>query len=176
MDKNTPVRTPCAKEGCSNKKCEENAYCLKHQRCVFVDETKSLGKKVCKNYIRGCSAQLDLDFSYSGCDKCREEKRLREQAKREATAAIAAQVADDASEKPCTTCFKVLPMDMFRGKKGGTTKQCQVCRDDNKKQDELRDREHRNALARVAESQPVRRERKREARKRKAPEEEINTL
>lgn len=56
-------------------------------------------------------------------------------------------------------------MEMFQGEKAGvTTKTCRPCRDDNKKQDENRDREHRNALARIAEAKPERKQVKKESR------------
>ena len=155
------VRTPCSREGCTKVKCDENVYCLKHQIFAFVDATVAANKKVCRNHIRGCRAQLDPDDSFSRCDTCRETERTRDQARR-AAAAAAAQVSADATEKTCTTCCKVFPMDMFRGEKAGTiTKTCRPCRDDNKKQDENRDREHRNALARVAEAKPEFKQKKR---------------
>ena len=63
-------------------------------------------------------------------------------------------------------------MEMFQGKKRATTKTCRSCRDVNCRQDALRDRDHRNALARVAEAQPERKDRKRKGRKRKTPSSE----
>jgi len=137
---------------------------MKHQLFVFIDVTVASGKKVCKNHIRGCRAQLDLDFKFTKCDVCREKERLRDQTLRAAAASAASQVTADATEKPCTTCRKVFSMNMFQGEKG-ITKTCRTCRDDNKKQDENRNREHRNALARIAEAKPERKKQKRESRK-----------
>lgn len=156
----TSVSTSCAKDGCGKIRTEENVYCAKHQILVFVDATVASGNKVCQNYIRGCRAQLDPNYAFSRCDPCRETERARDHARR-ATAAASAQVAADATEKSCTTCCKVLPMDMFRGEKGIITKTCRSCRDDNKKQDENRNREQRNSLARVAAAKPERKQNKR---------------
>ena len=160
----TTVRTPCARDGCTKVKCDDNKYCLKHQIFVFVDATVLANKKVCVNHIRGCRAQLDPDYAFSRCDPCRETERARDHARR-AAAAAAAQVDADATEKSCTTCCKVFPMDAFRGEKGGVTKTCRHCRDDNKKQDENRDREHRNALARIAEAKPEFKQKKRQKKR-----------
>jgi hypothetical protein len=128
---------------------------------VFIDATLAANKKVCSNHIRGCRSQLDPDDSYSRCESCRKVERTRDQERR-AAAAIAAQVSANATEKTCTTCRKVLSMDMFQGEKAGvTTKTCRPCRDDNKKQDAKRDLEHRNALARVTAAKPERKQNKR---------------
>lgn len=164
----TSVRTPCAKEGCPRFKCEENNYCLKHKLCVIIDAAAAAGKKLCSK--NGCHVQIDLDYAYKKCDGCREIERMKDNAKRSAAAtAAAAQLAAGAPEKTCPTCRKVFPMDKFQGEKSGViTKTCRPCRDDNKKQDKNRDREHRNSLARIAEAHPERKDRKREARKRKA--------
>lgn len=161
----TPRHTPCAKDGCDRVNCDDNAYCSKHQLCAFIDATVAAGKKVCKNHIRGCRAQLDLNETVR-CEGCLEKEREIDRARRAASAAAAAIA--DATEKSCGKCCRVFPMEMFRGDKGVTTKTCRSCRDVNRRQDALRDREHRNALARVAEAQPERKDRKREARKRKA--------
>jgi hypothetical protein len=45
-------------------------------------------------------------------------------------------------------------MDDFMGNRGDITKTCKKCREQNKKADELRNREHRNELARVCEKKP----------------------
>jgi hypothetical protein len=141
---------------------------LKHKLCVIIDAAAAAGKKLCSK--NGCHVQIDLDDAYKKCDGCREIDRLRDNAKRSAAAvAAAAQLAAGAPEKTCPTCRKVFPMEMFQGEKAGvTTKTCRPCRDDNKKQDALRDREHRNALARIAEAKPERKYHKSESRKRKA--------
>ena len=47
-------------------------------------------------------------------------------------------------------------MEMFNGVNNVVTKTCRICREDNKKRDATRDKEHRNALARVAERKPER--------------------
>ena len=157
----TSDRTPCAKVGCKRFKCEENNYCLKHKLCVIIDAAAASGKKLCSK--NGCHVQIDLDYKYTQCDGCRETERMKDNAKRSAAAvAAAAQLAARAPEKTCPTCRKVFPMEMFQGEKAGvTTKTCRPCRDDNKKQDALRDREHRNALARVASAKPEFKQKKR---------------
>jgi hypothetical protein len=64
--------------------------------------------------------------------------------------------AEKITEKPCTCCCKVLPIELFVGVKNNITKHCKNCRDDNKKQDARRDKEHRNELARICEQKPER--------------------
>lgn len=49
----------CGLESCKSICINETKYCKKHQIHIFLDETKSLNKRPCKNYIRGCRAQLD---------------------------------------------------------------------------------------------------------------------
>ena len=161
MDNPTSVRTPCAKEGCKRFKCEENNYCLKHKLCVIIDAAAAAGKKICSK--NGCHVQIDLNYEYKQCDGCREAERVKDNAKRSAAAEVAAaQLAAGAPEKTCPTCRKVFPMEMFQGEKAGVlTKTCRPCRDDNKKQDALRDREHRNALARIASAKPEFKQKKR---------------
>jgi len=36
----------CANNGCVFKRSNENSYCNKHQICIFIDDTVSIGKKV----------------------------------------------------------------------------------------------------------------------------------
>ena len=160
----TPAATPCAKDGCNKVKRNENAYCSKHQVCVFIDATVAAGKRVCKNHTRGCRVQLDLDQT-ARCDVCLAKERVGYNARRAVSAAAAAivEAKPDATEKPCRKCCRVFPMEMFQGERGATTKTCRSCRDVNRRQDALRDREHRNALARVAEAIPERKDRKRKA-------------
>lgn len=58
--------------------------------------------------------------------------------------------------KKCSKCNKEKEMTCFQGKKGEITKTCDICRENNKKQDEKRDKEHKNAVARVSASKPER--------------------
>jgi len=79
---------------------------------------------------------------------------------------------DETTEKKtiiCTTCFQSAPFDHFLGKQHVGTpfasltfadllKTCRRCRDNNKRADLKRDKDHVNALARVNEKKPERRE------------------
>lgn len=139
----------CERLGCNFKQSQQNKYCGKHQLCVFEDETKYMNKKVCSNYVRGCRAQLELDYKHSRCQECLEKDRKRDKNKRDVV--LEKNNANNKvalSTKFCTSCCKELSVDNFIGELSLFTKTCKVCRTDNKLQDSRRDREHRNSTVR----------------------------
>ena len=142
----------CASENCKFKRSVENKYCMKHQLCIFVDETAAMGKKLCKQYVRGCRAQLDADYSKSACEECLVKEREKDRARR----GYAQTTVPVQNKQVCTTCCKTLDEDQFIGHTGGKTKTCSVCREANRVQDTKRDKEHRNELSRIAEQKPER--------------------
>jgi len=142
----------CAKEGCKYKK-SENKYCGKHQLCQFIDETSALGLKTCVNAIRGCRSQIPIDGT-SRCKDCLGIDRAKDHAKRNVV------IIKTDTEKQCTTCCKMYPMESYKGKLG-ETKTCELCREANKRADEKRDADHINELARVNSAKPERKEVKR---------------
>jgi hypothetical protein len=147
---------PCAKECCNAKRTPENKYCRKHQLCVFIDETESLGKRNCKNAIRGCRAQLDQEYEFVRCEPCRKREKERDDARK---AKKLAELGEDENPqtKLCNSCDKIQPLDEFVGTKNkGYVKSCKTCRETWKRNDEKHDKEHRNALAREAEKKPER--------------------
>jgi hypothetical protein len=136
----------CKKEGCSSKKSDENAYCGKHQIHIFIDETIQNGKRVCKNYIRGCKEVLEEDYTFSKCGICLKKDRLNDQTKRKNVKELNKTV--EINIKYCTTCFKEYDISEFIGDKPNTeTKTCSFCRQQNK--DQFRDKEKRNFLAKT---------------------------
>ena len=148
-----PPQSRCAKECCNAKSTQENKYCRKHQLCVFIDETEALGKRTCKNVIRGCKAQLDSEYEFVRCEPCRKREQDRDNARK------AKKLAENVDEgtRLCNSCDKVQPLDEFVGTKNkGFVKSCKTCRETWKRNDEKRDKEHRNALAREAEKKPER--------------------
>ena len=58
--------------------------------------------------------------------------------------------------KTCTRCHKEQAIDQFIGVKLNVTKACSECREKDKIRDARRDKEHRNAVARVNEEKPER--------------------
>tara|TARA_B110000285_G_scaffold46692_1_gene52469 strand:+ start:1126 stop:2904 length:1779 start_codon:yes stop_codon:yes gene_type:complete len=142
----------CANDGCTFKRSKENIYCNKHQLCIFVDETVAMNKKVCKQYIRGCRSQLDLDYQYSRCQSCLEKDR--EQDKNRRVNAMASKKTD--THQTCSTCCKEFENSLFIGVNDGSTKTCKICRDANRIQDQKRDKEHCNELHRIADKKPER--------------------
>jgi hypothetical protein len=144
----------CANDKCVFKRSEENKYCQKHQLCIFVDETVAINKKVCKNYVRGCRSQLDLDYQYIRCQSCLEKEREQERNRRANTK----NTTHTDTHQTCTTCCQELENSLFVGVNGGNTKTCKNCRESNRIQDQKRDKEHRNELARIAEKKPERKE------------------
>ncbi len=143
----------CASDKCKSKRSIENNYCMKHQLCVFVDETAALGKKLCKQYVRGCRAQLDAEYSKSTCEECLVIEREKDRARR---GYAQKTTAPEPNKQICTTCCKTLDEEQFIGHNDVQTKTCASCREANRLQDMKRDKEHRNELARIAEQKPER--------------------
>jgi hypothetical protein len=143
----------CASNACKFKRSEENKYCMKHQLCVFVDETAALGKKLCKQYVRGCRAQLETDYSKSACEECLVIEREKDRARRGYSQKTN---APEPNKQICTTCCKTLDEEQFVGHNAERTKTCASCREANRIQDMKRDKEHRNELSRIAEQKPER--------------------
>ena len=156
-EKQKETKVLCKADNCTFKKSDENDYCMKHQINLFIDETHALGKKMCKNYVRGCRTQLDNDYSKSSCELCLEKERERDRKRRGGNASVEL----DDTQQFCGSCGKSWSKDMFEGK-NGSTKTCSMCRERNKLQDEKRDKKHRNALARIAEQKTERKEKKQE--------------
>jgi hypothetical protein len=142
---------PCGKEGCSNKRSTENAYCGLHQVCLFVDETSALGKKLCRNYVRGCRAQLDAEYECVRCLACLEKDRERDKAKR---SVVSTEIVD--GRKQCSVCCGFKPLEDYIGINNQETKTCSHCRDDFRKQNEKRDKEHVRELDRKNSKKPER--------------------
>lgn len=142
----------CANDGCTFKRSSENIYCNKHQLCIFVDETLSMNKKVCKQYVRGCRTQLDLDYQYSRCQYCLEKDRNQDKSRR--INAMNSKKSD--THKTCSTCCKEFENSLFIGVNGVSTKTCKNCRDNNRIQDQKRDKEHCNEIHRIADKKPER--------------------
>ena len=144
----------CANDKCVFKRSEENKYCQKHQICIFVDETVAMDKKVCKNYVRGCRSQLDLDYQYIRCQSCLEKEREQERNRRANTK----NNKNTDTHQTCSTCCQEFENCLFVGVNGGNTKTCKNCRERNHIQDQKRDKEHRNELDRIASKKPERKE------------------
>ena len=88
------MTTRCSKE-CCNAKSTENKYCRKHQLQIFIDETESLGKRICKNVIRGCVAQLDPEYEFVRCELCRKREKERDDARKARALENAAKVQEE---------------------------------------------------------------------------------
>lgn len=137
----------CAHEDCKSKKSKENKYCGKHQLDIFIDATEELGLKCCKNVSRGCRAQLPKDGK-SSCEPCLAKYREKDHEKR-------ATIVITETEKTCSSCCKMYPLSHYNGVHNDT-KRCQSCREDGKKNDAKRDKEHVNELSRKNEKKPER--------------------
>ena len=144
----------CKSAKCTSKKSSENDYCLKHQIYVLIEQVALRKKRLCVNYVRGCREELVLDHKTTRCEACLEKDRAKDKLRRTNAASTVDSITMNTNiEKSCTVCCKVLPLSMFDGVKG-VTKTCQTCRDNNKKQDAKRDKEHRNEVARKNEAKP----------------------
>jgi hypothetical protein len=132
---------------------------------LFEDETNELNKKLCYNYIRGCRTQLKTDYGFSRCPECLEKERKNNRERRrtvENTNTDPPLENNIRTSKYCTTCCRDLSFDKFIGTKIAETRTCNDCRENNKKQDAKRDKEHRNAIARKNDAKPERKEVKKE--------------
>ena len=157
-------RVLCSKEGCKFKRSSINPYCMVHQMCLFVDETKELDKNVCVNYVRGCRAQLEMDYKYTRCGECLRKDREKDKQKRnsvkvalETSCEKTEDTKEVIQEKTCTVCVQTRPMTEFVGQKEGViTKTCKNCRESCKRNDVKRDKKHRNELDILAQNKPER--------------------
>jgi len=138
----------CAKEGCKFKKSDDNKYCGKHQLYQFIDETTALGLKPCYNAIRNCRTQMPMDGK-SSCSVCLAKARDKDRKNR------IVEPAKTETEKQCTGCRKMHPLETFNGSVG-ETKQCTACREVHKIADEKRDQEHVKELSRKNSAKPER--------------------
>jgi len=141
----------CVYDNCKNKKSDENEFCNKHQRQKFLQDTLKIGKKACADNERGCRIQLDINYDRSKCEECLKKDREKYNDKKNG---ISEEIID--GKKVCSTCCKSYPEDHFIGNRENITKTCKKCRDDNKKQDLKRDKEHVNEIARVNSKKPER--------------------
>jgi hypothetical protein len=142
----------CKSDGCTFKKSDENDYCGKHQLCLFVDECLSEGLTPCSKYLKGCRAKLGSDYVFKSCQECLEKERERDNAKR---SAVSDEIVD--GKKQCTVCCKFKPVEEY-----SDTKTCAQCREEFKKQNEKRDKEHVNEIQRIASQKPERKATKKE--------------
>jgi hypothetical protein len=141
----------CIYDNCKNKKSDENEFCKKHQRQKFLEDTIKIGKKACADNKRGCRVQLDMDYKNSKCEECLKKYSKKDNEKRHS---ISGEVIN--GEKICSSCCKSYSEDHYIGNRNNITKTCKKCREDNKKQDEKRNKEHVNEIARVNSKKPER--------------------
>lgn len=120
-------------------------------------------ERKCPNHIRGCRNVLTPDYPRSKCEDCLRTERERDKKRRDAAKAKQAEATENETTRICTTCCVEFPTEHFCGVRANTlTKTCQACRESNKKQDEKRDKDHRNELERLASKKPERIAKKKE--------------
>ena len=141
----------CKSTGCNYKRSVENVYCGLHQLCLFVDECASEGVKPCAKYLKGCRSKLGPEYAFKSCQECLQKERDRDNAKR---SAVSCEVVD--GMKQCSVCCKSNPCDDYIGLDSKPTKTCSQCRDEFKKQNEKRDKEHVRELDRINSKKPER--------------------
>ena len=151
---------------CNVLKCEPEKTPAKKRRnnlsdkTAFLAETAAMQKKPCVQYIRGCRAQMDIEYKFSSCNDCLVKQRAKDALRRK----NAKEKDCKSGHAVCPTCCQEQLLSEFVGemKHQLRTKTCKTCRDANKLQDANRDNEQRKKLARKAEAKPERKEKKQE--------------
>jgi hypothetical protein len=141
----------CKSDGCKYKRSVANVYCGLHQLCLFVDECAAEGVKPCVKYLKGCRTKLGPDYAFKSCQECLQKERDRDNAKR---SAVSCEVVD--GMKQCSVCCKSKSCADYVGSDNKETKTCSQCRDEFKKQNEKRDKEHVRELDRINSKKPER--------------------
>jgi hypothetical protein len=149
----------CKSDGCKFKRSVENIYCGLHQICLFVDECTAEGVRPCVKYLKGCRTKLGADYANKSCQECLQKERERDKARR---SVVSGEVVD--GMKQCSVCCQRRPIEAYSGAGGAEMKTCKPCRDENKRQDEKRDKEHKREIDRIGAQKPERQAVKREWR------------
>ena len=153
----------CAVEKCNSKRSEQNKYCMIHQIHVWIDEVHESNHFPCTQYIRGCRNVLPNDSTFKRCEDCRKAEREKDHKKRnEAKQQNQSLSLQNSSSKHCNTCGKKFSNDLFVGEKGQETSTCKHCRDNDKKQNLKRDKEHRREQGRKYDAKESRKKQKKE--------------
>jgi hypothetical protein len=110
-----------------------------------------------KNCVLICRIQLDQSYTLTRCQKCLGVEREKDRARRGGMKQEN-ELLKTETEKGCSTCLKVLPMEQFVGVKPphAETLNCKTCRENNIRHDLNRDKDHRNKIARKNDSKPER--------------------
>jgi hypothetical protein len=71
------VKKQCIVENCNGKQCDESEYCKKHYKISIKENAEKDGKKMCRNYVRGCLSVLSNDYTQLTCEKCLEKRKKK---------------------------------------------------------------------------------------------------
>jgi hypothetical protein len=151
----------CLYDNCKLTKLLNDGYCKIHSKIIFEEYIDKNNKKMCTNHIRGCRSILELNYNKSRCEECLIKDREKDKIKRDYAKTIQSireiiinnNKDDVINVKLCSVCCKNHPLDFYNGVKG-ETKTCKICREQNKKCDEKRDKEHRRELERKNSKKP----------------------
>ena len=91
---------------CKYKPLDNDNYCKLHQSYKKMIEITTSGKKICKNWIRGC--WTILDNNYERCLDCRLKEREKEKNLRDKKKEIAITHNKDSKNLMCVTCNKIV--------------------------------------------------------------------
>lgn len=118
--------------------------------CFYRWNYPQLSLKCCANAIRSCRNQLSIT-SPSRCEPCLKIDREKDHTKR------GVDIVKTETEKQCSVCCKLQPLESFQGK-FGETKTCLLCRKTNQRADKKREKEHVRELANQNAKKPERKE------------------
>jgi len=175
----------CKSDGCKYKRSTQNIYCGLHQLCLFVDECENEGVRPCTKYLKGCRTKLGTDYANKSCQECLQKERDRDNAKRSSVSCEVIDGMKQCSvcckSKPSADYLgkgndsilrkdpketlvsfnnvnEVPNSDLRKDQKETSVsfKTCSQCRDEFKRQNEKRDKEHVRELDRINSKKPER--------------------
>lgn len=160
----------CKHEGCKFKAFQDedgnmvyDGYCQPHKIDVWKNKVEASMKRICKGFLKGCRAELDMDYEFAKCEQCRECERIYDKSQREKKAIIA-RMKKYTDTPFCPECSTEKPAASFNDKTGRTYVRCDECRLKDYENDN-RIRVHDPVKSKEYEARPERKAKKAEWKK-----------
>lgn len=101
---------------CKFKALNDDEYCKKHQTYKKWKQLTVSGKKVCKNWIRGCFGIIDKD-KYTSCVNCRIKHCEMDNKRYDKKLEIAKKYNNNNNNKMCELCNSIVEIINFKNNK-----------------------------------------------------------